>query len=199
DLDAPALAIGGFGQWALGDPVKADPLKRRAGLGEQRLLPPEQEDRVPAQRRLAREQGDDLISAREAAMRAAAARQAGDVFAEEPDAAAIRPELAGDEVEQRRLARAVGADDQAALARRDIEVHIGGDTQAAEGFDQVAQLERAHPALPPPVRSAAAARGPRRRDQAHRHSRTEPGTKPSGMKMTMATKIAPSTRFQRSI
>src|SRR6185437_5773970 len=163
DLDAPALAIGGFGQWALGDPVKADPLKRRAGLGEQRLLPPEQEDRVPAQRReaqqrqddvaqqrLAREQGDDLISAREAAMRAAAARQAGDVFAEEPDAAAIRPELAGDEVEQRRLARAVGADDQAALARRDIEVHIGGDTQAAEGFDQVAQLERAHPALPPP-------------------------------------------------
>ncbi len=33
----------------------------------------------------------------------------------------------------------------------------------------------------------------------HRHSRTLPGTRPSGMQMTMATKIAPSTKFQRSI
>ena len=35
--------------------------------------------------------------------------------------------------------------------------------------------------------------------QASRHSRTQPGTRPSGMKMTMATKIDAEQHFQRSI
>src|SRR4029077_12495068 len=43
-------------------------------------------------------------------------RQRGDVFVEEADAAGRRQEIAGDGVEQRGLARAVGTDDRAPLA-----------------------------------------------------------------------------------
>ena len=53
-------------------------------------------------------------------------------------------DLAGDEIEQRGLAGAVGADDQAPLARLDREVDIGGDAQAAERLAQVIDGERGH-------------------------------------------------------
>ena len=50
------------------------------------------------------------------------------------DRAAVGRDLAGDQVEQRGLAGAVGADDQPPLARLDDEIDVGGDAQAAERF-----------------------------------------------------------------
>ena len=115
------------------------------------------DQRVPAQRRqaeqrqrdvvhdgVAREQGDDLVGARHAEMRAPAARHAGDVAVEQPDRAAVGRELAGDQVEQRGLAGAVRADDQPPLARLDGEVDAAGDAQAAERFAQAVDGERGH-------------------------------------------------------
>ena len=49
----------------------------------------------------------------------------------------------------------------------------------------------------PGADTGAVARG-RHALAAHRQSRTVPGTKPSGMKTTMTTKMAPRTKFQRS-
>jgi hypothetical protein len=65
-------------------------------------------------------------------MRAPSARHAGDVAAEQRDRAGIRPQFAGDEIEQCGFAGAVRADDQAALAGIDRQVDIAGDAQAAE-------------------------------------------------------------------
>src|SRR5437773_1244782 len=88
---------------------------------------------IVTSRGLAGKQGDDLIGAGEAEMGAAAARDAGDVAVEQAHRTAIGPDFAGDQVEQRRLAGAVRADDQAALAGLDGEIDAGGDAQAAEG------------------------------------------------------------------
>ena len=62
--------------------------------------------------------------------------QALDRRALEPDAAAGRRELSGDDVEERGLARAVGADDGAALARRHLERHVIERAQRSEGAGQ---------------------------------------------------------------
>src|SRR5262249_30847244 len=118
------------------------------------------------------------------------------VAAEERDRSGIGPELAGDEVEERRLAGAVRPDDEASLARLDDEVDGVGDAQAAERFGEAAHGE-GRPRRPSTGRDAAVGLG-RKRAAAHRKSRAEPGTRPSGMKMTMTTKIAPSSMFQRS-
>ena len=79
----------------------------------------------------------------------------------------------------------------------DREVDRGGDAQAAERLVQVAHLERGHgPASR--FRAGAGARGPRIA-MAQRQNRTQPGTSPSGMNTTISTKMAPSTKFQRSM
>jgi hypothetical protein len=52
-------------------------------------------------------------------MEAAAARHASDVAIEERDRAGVGRELAGDQVEERGLPGAVGADDEPALAGLD--------------------------------------------------------------------------------
>ena len=54
----------------------------------------------------------------------------------EADAAGGRREAAGDQVEQRGLARAVRPDDADRLARRDHEIEIVGDDDRAEAFLQ---------------------------------------------------------------
>jgi hypothetical protein len=84
----------------------------------------EQGQRDVVQNRLAREQRDDLIGPRHAEMRALAARDLGDVVAEEFDRSAIGRKLSGDQIEQRRLARAVRTDDQPALAGLDRKIHV---------------------------------------------------------------------------
>src|SRR5262249_41925228 len=173
----------------------------------------EQRQHDVVQQGLALEQGDDLVGAGETEMRPTAARHAHELAAEQADGAGVGAQLAGDQVEERGLAGAVGADDQPPLAGLDAHVHVTGDAQPAERLLQAAELERAHgpsPAPPPmalpvplPCGTAASAAGPPRRGHqrrtAQRHSRREPGTSPSGMKTTMTTKIAPSTKFQRSI
>src|SRR5215469_15725894 len=67
-----------------------------------------------------------------------------DVAAEEGDRAAIGFELAHDEAEERGLAGAVRADDEAALARLDGEIDGGGDAQPTEGLGKTADGERGH-------------------------------------------------------
>src|SRR5262245_44531757 len=132
-------------------------------------------------------------------MRAAAARHPGDVLVEQMDRAGVRRDLAGDLVEQGGLAGAVWADDQTPLTRRDDEIDVGGDAQPAERLAERVDGERGHPCAPVLGAGACAGGLPRSRVHKARLSRTAPGTRPSGMKMTMATKMAPSTRFQRTM
>src|SRR5213593_4837737 len=77
-------------------------------------------------------------------MRAPVARHARDVPAEERDGAGVGRELTGDEVEERRLARAVRPDDQTALARLDGEVDGVGHTEAAERLLELVDGQRGH-------------------------------------------------------
>ena len=67
--------------------------------------------------------------------------QAVDALAVEQDLAAGRAEAAADQVEQRRLAGAVGPDDGDALARRHGQVGAADDLGLAEGLAQVLQLD----------------------------------------------------------
>ena len=110
-------------------------------------------------------------------------------------------DLAGDEIEQSGFAGAVRTDDQPALAGGNVEIDIGGDAQSAERLAEVADGERGHDCgLAADTAALFVAPFCRLAErQAKRVSRTAPGTKPSGMNTTMATKIAPSMKFQRVI
>src|SRR5262245_54631511 len=128
------------------------------------------------------------------------ARGARDIAAEERDRPAVGPQLAGDQIEERGLARAVRADDQAPLSRRHREVHRGGDDQTAERLGQALDGERGRGGhRPASLPRATAIAGVARRAVTRRHRRAAPGTSPSGMKTTIATKMAPRTKFHRSI
>src|SRR5262249_31983850 len=109
---------------------------------------------------------------------------------------AVGSQFAGDQIEERRLTRAVRPDDQPALPGFDREGDIGGDAQAPKGFAQGRDGERGHGRGS--AKSTVAARV-RSSFRPACHSRTDPGTSPSGMNEMMATKIRPSTRFQRAI
>jgi len=109
-----------------------------------------------------------------------------DLRAEQPDRAAIAGQVTGEKVEERGLARAVRADDEPALARHDLERDIVDRGQAAERLLQAADLERG--------RHLAHQRAFKRA-----HPRRIPGTRPSGMKITITTKTKPSSMFQRSM
>ena len=63
-------------------------------------------------------------------------------LAVEPDRAARGREAAADQVEQRRFAGAVGADDREPLAARDVERDAADDLGHAETLLDVAQLQR---------------------------------------------------------
>src|SRR5262245_10765142 len=155
-----------------------------------------QRQRDVAQDRVVGEQRNDLIGPRHAKMRTAMRRNPGDVPVEQPDRAGVGGDLAGDQVEQGGLAGPVGTDDQAALTWLDRQVDIGGDAQSAELLAEIADGERGQ-GLSSSLGGAAVA--PKRvACHSQRASRTEPGTRPSGMKVMMRTKITPSTRFQRS-
>ena len=122
----------------------------------------------------------------------------GDVAAEQSDGAGIRQQFAGDQIEQGGLAGAVRADDQPTFPRRDREVDLRGDVQAPERLAQGADGERAHGFGSASDIGRAAVSGRRSERQAERASRAAPGTRPSGMNTTIATKMAPSRKFQRS-
>src|SRR5438128_1237014 len=69
---------------------------------------------------------------------------AGDVLALPHDAAARRADETGDEVEQRRLSRAVGAEDADDLAARDRERDVVDGGEAAETLGEPADLKQRH-------------------------------------------------------
>src|SRR5579863_3545010 len=68
-------------------------------------------------------------------------RRAGDVAAVEPYRAAIRPQMPGDQVEQRRLAGAVGADHGRDLTGIDRQADIADGAEAGEGFAQAGDFK----------------------------------------------------------
>src|SRR5439155_6094994 len=121
-----------------------------------------------------RKQRDDLVGACKAEVNAPMGRQAADFGTEQLDRPRVARKIAGQQIEERGLARTVGADDQAPLARRHGERDIGDRRQAAEGLLQVLETKRFH-------------------------SLWNPGTTPSGMKTTIRTKTKPSSMFQRSM
>src|SRR5439155_5376694 len=95
-----------------------------------------------------REQRDDLIGARKAAMGALVRLEPGDLVSEQADRAAVALQIPRDEVEKRRLPRPVRTDDQAALSRLDPERDAVHGGEPAEGLPQISELERgAHPVL----------------------------------------------------
>ena len=102
----------------------------------------------------------------------------GDVLAEEPDGAGSRRKIAGDAVEQRGLAGAVGAEHGAPLARTHGQRHVGQRGERAEQPRHAAQLEGCagtdrgkalgdaiHGRRPPP---GCAGRPPRPRQRSHK-------------------------------
>ena len=110
---------------------------------------PEQRQRHVAQQRLAREQRDDLVGAREPQMRAPAARDAGDVALEQQRP---RRESARSSPVIRLNSVVLPAPFGPMISRRSpgstARSTARGDAQAAERLVQIAQLERGHRLLP---------------------------------------------------
>src|SRR5258708_39592173 len=129
-------------------------------------------------------------------MGAAPARGVGDVLSEQRDRSRVGCEFSGDQIEQRGLAGPIGTDDETPLAGLDRKVDALGDAKAAERFRQSGDGQRRHGGAP--AAGLRAGRSVRQRRRAKPQIRTEPGTNPSGMKVMMATKMTPSTRFQRN-
>ena len=71
-------------------------------------------------------------------------RQVGDVLAPVDDAATVRRVEAGDHVEQRRLAGAVGTDHADDLALADGDAHVQVGLHATEADGQVVGLKHGH-------------------------------------------------------
>ena len=71
-------------------------------------------------------------------------RMAFDVFAVQPDRAAVRAVNAGDDIERRRLARAVGTDQAGKFAAVQREIEIRQGFQTAELDRNVGYFQKAH-------------------------------------------------------
>jgi hypothetical protein len=84
--------------------------------------------------RIAGEQRNDLIGSGQAEMRALVGREVRDVGAEQLDLSRIRPQVAADLIEQRGLARAIRADDQAPFARPDASDTLWVTTSPPNAF-----------------------------------------------------------------
>jgi hypothetical protein len=81
-------------------------------------------------------------------------RDAGDVAVLEDHLARVGPEMAGDEVEERRLARAVRPDDRADRARRHREAHPAHRQEAVEALREATHVKHG------PAPASAASRAP---------------------------------------
>src|SRR4029453_18560036 len=196
-------------------PPGPDPLQRlaRAGIeitvgAEDRpgvpppAVEPEEREYHVVDEPLARKQRENLVGAREPEVHAPLRGHAQQLLSEQPDRAAVGGEIAGDQVEQRGLAGAVRADDQAPLARHHAQRHVLGCGQPAEPLAQMRDFERRYrrrrghcadsDAVWLVVLRALA------RFAHRRHSCVQPGTRPEGMNTITTTKITPSSVFQRS-
>src|SRR5688572_29092762 len=78
------------------------------------------------------DQADDLAGPGHARRRPPVGRKVGDVDTTEPHPAGLRPAEPADDVEQRRLARAVGSDDPDDLELADFERDVVQRPDAAE-------------------------------------------------------------------
>ena len=105
------------------------------------------------------EQGQILEGTPQPKRRHAVARFIGGGMAIEAHAALIRAIDAADDVEQRGLARAIGANQAADLAFRHIEGNAGNGGHATKAHDNVAYLKQRHGALPHCLRSKPAPDG----------------------------------------
>ena len=113
------------------------------------------------------------------------------------DGATIRPQFTHDQIKKRGLAGPVRANDQPPLSWLDDKIDAGSDVQSAERLAEMLDSQRRHCCCPALFDGTVCL--PRNAPDPIRHSRAVPGTRPSGMKMTIATKIAPNIKFQRSI
>ena len=108
----------------------------RPGLAEQRADADVLEDAEVAERL------GDLEGARDAQLRDLVGGETGDPAILEAHCARGGRQVAGDQVEQRRFPRAVGADDAGDRARLDGERDVGDGSQAAEVLRQLVKLLR---------------------------------------------------------
>src|SRR4029079_13140605 len=96
----------------------------------------------------AAEEGEILEGAADAEPGTAARRQGRDVLSLEADAARCRMIAAGDAVQRRCLARAVGADDRVKLAGMHRAGDVGHGPDAAELQADIVELEDRRPLGP---------------------------------------------------
>src|SRR5206468_7985038 len=122
-----------------------------------------------------------LERARDTAPRHRVRGQPRDGPAVEDDAPSAGRELAGDHVEEGGLARPVGADDGAALARLEGERHAGQRGERTEGSGDAVNGEEGEGHERTPTR-------PRRAP-----------TMPPGAKRTKSTKVSPRMSIHRSV
>ena len=133
-------------------PDEADPIQQHHRLlaveaprrAEEVMMTPvmRQERRLDIlERGEAAEYAGDLKRAGEPPAAEVLGRQAADVLASKKDLPGVVSEIAGDQVEERRLAGAVGADDRAQVALGDGQVHAAHGLDAAEMLAQADGLE----------------------------------------------------------
>ena len=189
ELQPSPLAVGGFGDDAVGTIAETDLGQRVARLRIEMTMAGQQRPGIPAQfveaeqrqhdvvgERLAGKQCQDLIGPGETALHTVGCAHAEEFTAEQPDRAAVGGEIAGDQVEQSGLAGAVRSDDQPPLAGHDGERNILGRRQAAEALVEAYDFKGCfgHVALS----DAALVGAGLLRVAILRHSVRQPGTRP---------------------
>ena len=110
------------------------PITRRNLDGDAQIFP---------HRQLGKDLGD-LKGTRDPAPDAPRRQQIRDVLLVEQDAAGGRGQKSADQIEEGRLARAIGSDDRPQLAVLDGHRHVADGDQAAEVARDVLDLEQAH-------------------------------------------------------
>ena len=207
ELEPAPFAIGRLAHHPIAERAEPDAVERLIGRFVERAPLRQHRPRIPAGRReteqrqhdvvhqrVARKQREDLVGPRQAERHPPRRRQAQQFLAEQPHGAAVRIEIAGHEIEQRRLAGPIRADDEAAFARHHLDRYILGGRQAAEALAQSRHLQGGAHERASAASFFSGARAALRR----RHNCWKPGTKPCGMKITTTMKIAPSSEFHRS-
>src|SRR5690242_12641727 len=111
-------------------------------------------------------------------------RHASDIAAVEENLAGGRLQMAGDEIEQGRLAGAVRPDDRSDLPFRHGKAHLGHGAKAGEGFAETADLQHQAVFHLRPSQEAPA---------------TRPPTMPPGNTNSSTSRIMPSTNGQYSV
>ena len=151
DLELALLAVREIGDALVGDVRQACAFEQVAGGHGRRMAcaraqeaeaavgdAAHREEQVVAHREVAKQQRR-LVGAPQPFADALVRRQVGDVFAEEMDPPGGGREVAGDGVEQRGLAGAVGAEDRVLLAGGDRQRHVVDGAQRAEGARHAAE------------------------------------------------------------